>query len=469
MIDSENRNSRLREDVTQKMADMNNEIARQDAEAARLREEHKQKQREEENKYGPRGHFFKVNFSQTDQEISSTEKPVGQSQAASKKQSSPPVRKDSAVRSQKDGVSFTLGTPAPSNSNKSSNSSPSAASSEKTIAQASASSAVVAESRLAQGTKTPAPKSSVADTLSTYQPQADSQLDRKSSDQKSSDQEAEGTQEEEKRVIKEGDQTPPSHTSALFWNICLGLGIAIIIVLGALVYQQSRLMPEDTLKVALRENEQIKKQWLEKKLAFLELEKEKIRNQAYLDKKEQLSIIKGNIELKNKKIEDLEREILGIRGEMRSYFKRYKEYTRKQARNLHFDTIQTVKTNKTYLDATIQRVTDNYVSIVHAGGAVRLDPQDLSEALQNRLGFGDPLGLNLMEVEAQQEKQEKLALNKYLPDVVNDDQKDIQPPAPQNKQQSAPDENMVPSSQIEPASKLPKVDTTQEEVNQGEG
>lgn len=453
MSRKENLQERFLDKPSEKLADLEKEIARQDAEAAKAQQERSARQQSSESKYAPKNNFFKVDFQPASSGQTIARKTVAStgamatspSEPASSSSSSPhreaPVRQP-AAEVNKEPVRV-------------------------------ASSPVSEDVRVALSSPSPVEKKSVQAPIPVVAEEPPSPPVPPSG----SDEDA---LEDSGNKQPEVSGASSNFSSVLFWNICIILGIGLVGGMGYMIYEQSKIMPEDPLTKANNEFEQVRNEYNKKKLEFFDVEKRKIRNKALIEKGEAVTILEQNVDLKNKKISDLEREILGVRGEMRSYFQRYKADTRRKARNLHFDTIMTEKTKKTYLDVSIQRVTDSYISIVHAGGATRLDPSDLPEALQNRLGFGDPLGLKLMEAEVAQEKQEKEALDKYLPashslqerqmlteqltEIVTPVQQQVDQPAARQTASSAYQPAArpapVPASDIEPASGKPRVDTS---------
>ncbi|MEG0836300.1 MAG: hypothetical protein RSF35_00035 [Akkermansia sp.] len=280
------------------------------------------------------------------------------------------------------------------------------------------------------------------ETLPQDAPQESNPVDKKEDAiiddiQKDGENDHKGADDGETSEPTEGDASShPHQTSPLIWNIVILIIILIISGMAYMYWKQMQDMPMTPLQKAEIEYNELKTRYNKEKLEFFEVEKRKIRNQTIVQKRAQADELEKNVDLKNKEIENLEREIMGIRGEIRSWFTQYRDNTRRKARNLHFDDIVTVKTGKTYLDATIQRVTDQYISIVHAGGAIRISPSDLPEALRERLAFSDPLGIQQMDEEVQQEQQRKAALGKYLPvtyrelGTVESQQGSVSAPAP---------------------------------------
>ena len=265
----------------------------------------------------------------------------------------------------------------------------------------------------------------------------------------------------EEEIIEE--ETEKTHTSSLFGNIIIVLVVFLVAGMVYMYWQQQKTMPKTPLENAMEEYTRLKERYTNEKIASFEVQKRQIMNDLYLQKLEQIASLEGGVQLKLKKVEDLKREIMGVRGEVRSYFSRYKANTRKKARNLHFESIMTTKTGQTYLDVTIQRVTDDYVSIVHAGGASRLAPDDLPESIQTRLAYGDPLGIAVMDEEIRQQQEDGA---REKPSVISVAEK---METANGKMYNAPSASPVSqfhapvsSAEIEPPSKLPSVSTKNE-------
>ncbi len=447
MSRKENLQERFLDKPSEKLADLEEEIARQDAEAAKIKQE-REEQKSSDTKYAPKDNFFKVDFQPASGGQTIARKSVASTGASIASSSPSAVAPTPASQTP-------VAAPVP----------PSASREEAPVskqAPVEVKKEVVPAARQAEPVAKPAPAPAIEpEELSPPVMEEDALAE----------------QEEAASIAPAS-----SGSSMFFWNICIIIGLAMVGGLGYMLYMQNQSMPEDLLTKAKKDFDQVQVQYNKAKLNSFDVEKRRIRNKALIEKGEMATILEQNVDLKTKKIEDIEREILGVRGEMRSYFQNYKMATRRKARNLHFDTIMTTKTKKTYLDASVQRVTDSYVSIVHAGGAVRLEPSDLPEALQNRLGFGDPLGLKLMDAEIAQEKKEKESIDKYLPAAHSIKERQMMterltsmPSATQSSQSQQPVSSSavqpvgqpapVPSSSIEPPSGLPRVDTSNKSVD----
>ncbi len=172
-------------------------------------------------------------------------------------------------------------------------------------------------------------------------------------------------------------------------------------------------MPKDPISLLKEEKEMIFETFKQREIEHFEVQKRALKNKEFMIRKQRSISLEKAADEKEKQIASLEREIMGLRVQARTEFARYKDYTRKNVRDLHFDSMTTVKTKKTYFDVTIRSVNDKSISIVHAGGATTLEPSDLSDALQARLAFGDPLGLAEMEKDQEADVEMKKNIGKY--------------------------------------------------------
>jgi hypothetical protein len=255
------------------------------------------------------------------------------------------------------------------------------------------------------------------------------------------------------------DQESSDKASRLFWMLVFGMLCVLILGLAYLCYEQYRMLPPDPLEVVEQKYKKTVEIYNQRLLDSFEVEKAKIRGEAFVQKREAVQIREQNVALKERSVADLEREILGVRGQMRSYFKRYCEHTRRKARDLHFDSIITERTKKTFLDVSIQKVTKDYVSIVHSGGATRLSPSELSPALRERLAYGDPLGLRELDQEMKELKMDREREEKRMPKTYGPQERQAIAEKLMNIPQSADKVAPATAESIEPPSKMPKVET----------
>ena len=88
--------------------------------------------------------------------------------------------------------------------------------------------------------------------------------------------------------------------------------------------------------------------------------------------------------------------VAGIRGEIRSYFERYRQHARAKARGRKFDILKTSHSGKTYLNVEITRVENEFVRIMHEQGSTSIPAGDLPDDIREMLAYGDPLNITAM-------------------------------------------------------------------------
>ena len=89
--------------------------------------------------------------------------------------------------------------------------------------------------------------------------------------------------------------------------------------------------------------------------------------------------------------------VAGIRGEIRSYFERYRQHARAKARGRKFDILKTSHSGKTYLNVEITRVENEFVRIMHEQGSTSIPAGDLPDDIREMLAYGDPLNITYHE------------------------------------------------------------------------
>lgn len=222
-------------------------------------------------------------------------------------------------------------------------------------------------------------------------------------------------EKEAPRQAEENGEDSESANSGSSWLLNISI-IACVLLIGWLGYMHYGLMqkmPKDPISLLKEEKEMIFETFKQREIEHFEVQKRALKNKEFMIRKQRSISLEKAADEKEKQIASLEREIMGLRVQARTEFARYKDYTRKNVRDLHFDSMTTVKTKKTYFDVTIRSVNDKSISIVHAGGATTLEPSDLSDALQARLAFGDPLGLADMEKDQEADVEMKKNIGKY--------------------------------------------------------
>ena len=170
----------------------------------------------------------------------------------------------------------------------------------------------------------------------------------------------------EEESARQEDSERKARGDALFWNLCLGLFALIVISAGYIVYEKFSQLPDPVkdAREALEDNhaQLLKKQ---EQLREISIEKEKMR-------------------------------VAGIRGEIRSYFERYRQHARAKARGRKFDILKTSHSGKTYLNVEITRVENEFVRIMHEQGSTSIPAGDLPDDIREMLAYGDPLNITAM-------------------------------------------------------------------------
>lgn len=264
-------------------------------------------------------------------------------------------------------------------------------------------------------------------------------------------------------VLKSGDDNTSvketdNRKAPIWWDISIGVCFVLVGLLGYFSYEQSQLLPDTPLKSLEKEYQDLKVAYDETRLLYMDVKMKDVKEKALLQGVNDLYDLKNSLAQKNQQIGELQSEIEALNAQMKSYFELYKKFAREQARKLTFDSITTVNTKRTYLDVSIMRVTDDSVRIVHAGGATNLSPSDLTEPLQNRLAFGDPLELKLLEEEQIKDNDEKQKINAALPSSGNVVPAGVNNNAGSHGGQPIPDADSAPQSQL-PSSAANPVDT----------
>ena len=104
----------------------------------------------------------------------------------------------------------------------------------------------------------------------------------------------------------------------------------------------------------------------------------------------------SDLEETQKSIEKEKMRVAGIRGEIRSYFERYRQHARAKARGRKFDILRTSHSGKTYLNVEITRVENEFVRIMHEQGSTSIPAGDLPDDIREMLAYGDPLNITAM-------------------------------------------------------------------------
>jgi len=199
----------------------------------------------------------------------------------------------------------------------------------------------------------------------------------------------------EEESARQKDAERKARGDALFWNLCLGLFALIVIGAGYIVYEKFSQLPDPVkdAREALADNHA----QLQKKQEQLR----EIRNKT-APKEQLLSLLDifehtaADLEETQKSIEKEKMRVAGIRGEIRSYFDRYRQDARAKARGRKFDILKTAHSGKTYLNVEITRVENEFVRIMHEQGSTSIPAGDLPDDIREVLAYGDPLNITAM-------------------------------------------------------------------------
>ncbi len=253
-------------------------------------------------------------------------------------------------------------------------------------------------------------------------------------------------------------ENPPSLTEeelkkkkedALFWNCLMAIMVLLVVGVGYLVYDQYSKLPDPI--------QDIKNELVANHAKILEKQAQlKVAQDKCIPKKQLLDILDiqkntaEQLEETQKSIDNARQRVAGVRGEIRSYYERYRQKARKDARGKRFKIIKTVYSGKTYLNVEIKKVDKSSVSIIHEQGSGVIAASDLPDELRELFAYGDPLNINEMN-------QSDEALKSPL---VNRKKK----PAPQPK--PAPKKESVIIEDLDPPSGSPRIQTpTQTDEN----
>lgn len=199
--------------------------------------------------------------------------------------------------------------------------------------------------------------------------------------------EEESAQQEEAQKKARGD--------ALFWNLCLGLFGIIVIGAGYIVYEKFSQLP-DPVRDAREALEANHAALLKKQEQFRELRNKTAPKEQLLSLLDIFENTATDLDETQKSIEKEKMRVAGIRGEIRSYFERYRQDARAKARGRKFDILRTAHSGKTYLNVEITRVENEFVRIMHEQGSTSIPAGDLPDDIREMLAYGDPLNITAM-------------------------------------------------------------------------
>lgn len=199
--------------------------------------------------------------------------------------------------------------------------------------------------------------------------------------------EEESAQQEEAEKKSRGD--------ALFWNLCLGLFAIIVLGAGYIVYEKFSQLP-DPVRDAREALETSHAELLKKQEQFREIRNRTAPKEQLLSLLDIFETTASDLDETQKSIEKEKMRVAGIRGEIRSYFERYRQGARAKARGRKFDILRTAHSGKTYLNVEITRVENEFVRIMHEQGSTSIPAGDLPDDIREMLAYGDPLNITAM-------------------------------------------------------------------------
>lgn len=186
-----------------------------------------------------------------------------------------------------------------------------------------------------------------------------------------------------------------SRGDALFWNLCLGLFAIIVLGAGYIVYEKFSQLP-DPVRDAREALETSHAELLKKQEQFREIRNRTAPKEQLLSLLDIFETTASDLDETQKSIEKEKMRVAGIRGEIRSYFERYRQGARAKARGRKFDILRTAHSGKTYLNVEITRVENEFVRIMHEQGSTSIPAGDLPDDIREMLAYGDPLNITAM-------------------------------------------------------------------------
>ena len=138
----------------------------------------------------------------------------------------------------------------------------------------------------------------------------------------------------EEESARQEDSERKARGDALFWNLCLGLFALIVISAGYIVYEKFSQLP-DPVKDAREALEDNHAQLLKKQEQLREIRNRTAPKEQLLSLLDIFEHTASDLEETQKSIEKEKMRVAGIRGEIRSYFERYRQSqgTRPQVRH----------------------------------------------------------------------------------------------------------------------------------------
>lgn len=249
----------------------------------------------------------------------------------------------------------------------------------------------------------------------------------------------------EEDTAQQEEEIKKAKSDALFWNLCLGLFALIVIGAGYIVYEKFSHLP-DPVKDTREELEASHALLLKKQEQLKDIRNKTAPKEQLLSLLDISEKTATDLEETLKSIEKEKMRVAGIRGEIRSYYDRYRQAARAKARGRKFDILKTTHSGKTYLNVEITRVENEFVRILHEQGTTSIAAGDLPNDIRELLAYGDPLNITAMN-------QSDAALQN--PIIRRDASPSPAPPVPA----SAPEKKKVVVKDLDPPAGPPRIET----------
>ncbi len=181
---------------------------------------------------------------------------------------------------------------------------------------------------------------------------------------------------------------------ALFWNCLIAIMMLLVVGVGYLVFDQYSKLPDpiQDIKNELAANHA---KILEKQAQLKAAQDKCIPKKQLLDILDIQKNTAEQIEETQKSIDDARQRVAGVRGEIRSYFSRYRQNARKNAKGKKYKILKTVS-GKTYIEVVIKHIYKDRVNISFNGGNCDIAASDLPDDIRTEFAYGDPLNIHEM-------------------------------------------------------------------------
>lgn len=227
--------------------------------------------------------------------------------------------------------------------------------------------------------------------------------DKKMADKESdSDVEEDEAEEMIEENAEEQEQKKPKKTGNRFF---ISIIVVLLLLLGGAGYTVwvQKAVIRDTIKTdpyaeaEKRYNDSVSN-LTEAKLKNLQVEQDAINLKRLQEEKEHLELVRQNMAALEPRKQEIKDQTEAVKGDMLSYYKRYRASTQKQARGMFLDQLLT-RSGKQYLEVSINRCMDNQISITHTAGATRIPIADLPTPLLDTLAYTNPFDDIVLEEE----------------------------------------------------------------------